>query len=204
MRRFWVLATMIFVALVWIGCSSPMQQAQKMFNAGQYEELVAKFGSNPELAAVVQQAKDKLAEKLLAEGKYQDVLTQYATSPAAREAKNKLAEQLFMAGNYQEVMMKYMDTPWGMQAKMKMDSIANAAAGGVKPGDPAKPGQPPQAGKPGDTGGAKEAAAQAALDNVMKIQMKRQLKSALEAFVGNPEYAGTKALAKAKAELAKL
>ncbi len=200
MNRIFTLAAMILMATIWLGCSSPMQQAQKMFNAGQYEELIAKFAANPELAGVVQQAKDKIAEKLLAEGKFQDVLTNYATSPAAREAKNKLAEQAFMAGNYQEVVMKYMDTPWGMQAKMKMDSIANVAAGGTpaKPGEPAKPGQPT---KPGDTGAkaALEKEAQDALDKILAIKVPAAKTNMLAEFVKNPKWAGTKALEKAKA-----
>lgn len=205
-RTLWTVVLVTFVAFLAIGCSNPMKDAQAMLAAGKYEELVAKFSANPELAAVVQQAKDKIAEKLFGEGKFADVLAMYGTSPIAAQAKGKLAEMAFMAGNYAEVMGKYGDTPWAAMARAKMDSMANVAAGGTPgaPGQPGKPGQPAQPGKPGGVDAAKEAAAQVALDNVMKIQVKRQLKSSLEAFVGNPNYVGTKALAKAKAELAKL
>lgn len=194
---------MTALALVWIGCSNPAKEAQSLFDAGKYEELVTKFGADPNLASVVQMAKDKIAEKLLAEGKFAEVLSMYATSPAAKEAKNKLAEQAFMMGNYPEVLAKYGDTPWAMQAKMKMDSIANAGTAPGTPGKPGQPGTPPQAGKPGGVTAQAEQAAQTALDKVMAIKLKDLRKKSLEQFVANPEYAGTKALKAAKDALAK-
>jgi hypothetical protein len=202
MKRNTILLVLVTaLALVWIGCSNPAKEAQKMFDAGQYEQLVAKFGADPNLTNVVQMAKDKIAEKLVADGKYQVVLEMYATSPAAKEAKMKLAEQAFMAGNFQEVLVKYADTPWAMQAKMKMDSMMNAN-NPAAPGTPGKPGQPPQAGKPGTPApgatAALEAEAQAALDKIMGVKIAAARQNMLKQFIADPKWAGTKALAKAK------
>ncbi|MBI5060321.1 hypothetical protein HZB60_11145 [candidate division KSB1 bacterium] len=202
MKRNAILVVLVTaLALVWIGCSNPAKEAQKMFDGGQYEELVAKFGADPNLASVVQMAKDKIAEKLVAEGKYAMVLEMYATSPAAKEAKMKLAEAAFMAGNYQEVMVKYADTPWAMQAKMKLDSIANAGKPG-QPGvqQPGKPGTPPQSGAKAEL----EKKAQEALDKVLAVKMKNMKVKALEEYTKNAEFAGTSAMAKAQDELKKL
>jgi hypothetical protein len=200
-RTLWTAVLVTMVALLAIGCSNPMKDAQTMLAAGKYEELVAKYSANPELAAVVQQAKDKIAEKLFGEGKYAEVLAMYGTSPIAAQAKAKMAEMAFMAGNYMEVMTKYADTPWAAMAKAKMDSISNAAAGG-------KPGQPGQPGKPGETpkGGvsaALEKEAQGALNTIMAIKIPNMRKNALGEFVKNSKWAGTEALKKAQTELNK-
>lgn len=205
-RTLWTVVLVTMVAFLAIGCSNPMKEAQGMLAAGKYEELVAKFGSNPELAAVVKQAKDKIAEKLFSEGKFAEILSMYADSPMAAQAKGKLAEMAFMSGNYAEVMTKYADTPWAAMAKAKMDSIANAAAGGQpgQPGQPGKPGQPAQPGKPGGVNAALEKEAQDALDKVMAVKLKNVKVKSLEEFTKNAKFNGTKAMAAAQAELKKL
>jgi hypothetical protein len=103
--------------LLALGCQSPAAKAQKMFNEGKYEEIITLYANDPNMSAIVGQAKEKIAEKWVTEGKYDSVLAIYPETAAAKEAMNKKAEQLFMAGNYQEVVDKYMDTPWGAQAK---------------------------------------------------------------------------------------
>ena len=160
-----------------------------MFNEGKYEEIITLYANDPNMSAIVGQAKEKIAEKWVTEGKYDSVLAIYPETAAAKEAMNKKAEQLFMAGNYQEVVDKYMDTPWGAQAKAKLDSIAAAdnKSGSDK----------------GGVSAAVEKAAQVELDRIMKIKMKDLRTKSLKEFVANSKYAGTKAVKKAQAELAK-
>jgi len=194
MTRFLIITVTVLalVALVVMGCTSTAAKAQKMFDEGKYEEVIAQFSADPNMSAIVAQAKEKLAEKWVTEGLYDSVLVKFPETNAAKVAKNKKAEQLFLAGNYQEVVTKYMDTTWGPMAKAKMDSIA--AIG--KPGDG---GSKPGSGVPA----AVEKAAQTELDRIMGIKMKDLRTKALREFVAKAEFAGTKALAKAKDELGK-
>ncbi len=168
-----------------LGCSSPAAKAQKMFNDGKYQELIAQFGNDPNVSAVVAQAKEKLAAQWVSEGKYDSVLALYPQTAAAKDAKEKLAEQLFNAKDYAGVIAKYPETSWAAKAKAELDKQAAATppAGGVSP--------------------AKEKAAQAELDRIMKVKMKDLRTKALKEFVANPQYAGTKAVTKAQAEIGK-
>ena len=126
MKRGWM--SLLLVAAVTaflLGCSSPMKEAQKMMESGQYEELVAKFGSNPDLKAMVEQAKTKIVEKMFAEGKYNAILEMYPDSPMAKDAKNKLAEALLAEGKLDEVIAMYPESPAAMQAKLKQQQMMN-------------------------------------------------------------------------------
>ena len=205
MKKYVLLAGVVLLAamiVMVLGCSSPMAKAQKLFNEGKYEEVIAQYGSDPNVAAVVTQAKEKVAEKMLTEGKYAAIVEMYPETMAAKEAKNKLAEQLFMQKNYAEVIAKYPDTPWAAQAKMEMDKAAQGGSdvnsgkdGAKKPDDGSKPG--------GDNMAAKEKAAQVEYDRIMGIKMKDLRVKGLKEFVANPQYAGTAAVKKAQAELSK-
>lgn len=134
MKKFHYLSFVIVTvtSLLLLGCSSPADQAQKLFDEGNYEELVTKFESNADLSDIVMQAKEKIAEKWIEEGNYQAVLDTYPDTEAAKVAKNKLAEQMLKEGKYQEVIEMYDDTPAAMQAKIMMekkmmeDSLAKA------------------------------------------------------------------------------
>ena len=191
MKRFLILIVTlsVFAGLILaLGCMSPAAKAQKMFNDGQFEQVIAQYGGDPAMSAIVTQAKEKVAEKMLADSKYEAVIQMYPETAAAKEAKNKLAEQLFTSGHYTEVIAKYGDTPWAIQAKTKMDSIAAAL-------------QAAKGGKQAAASAAKEKAAQTELNSIMKIKMKDLRTKALNGFVAKPEYAGTKAVAKAHKEL---
>ncbi len=189
MKRFtfWtgLVVTSLLVVLA-VGCSSPMEKAQKLFNDGKYEEVIAQYGSDPNVAVVVTQAKEKLAALWVTQGKYDSVLIRFPETAAAKDARNKLAEQMFLAKDYAGVIAKYPDTPWAAQAKIELDKLANAPA-------PGQPGVTP----------AKEKAAQAEFDRIMKIKMKDLRTKSLREFVAKAEFAGTKAVQKAQTELGK-
>jgi hypothetical protein len=121
------------VCLLLTGCSSPEKRAQKLFEQGRYEEVIAKYPTLP----ISKQAKDKIAEKLLVEGKYDEILANYGDTPSAAEATNKIAvklynerrndqnlrpydqilphyrspERLFRDGDYDELLTKFPDSP---------------------------------------------------------------------------------------------
>ncbi len=195
MKRFafWtgLIVTALLVVLA-VGCSSPMEKAQKLFNEGKYEDVLTQYGSDPNVAIVVTQAKEKLAAQMVTEGKYDSVLIRFPETAAAKDARNKLAEQLFLAKKYAEVIAKYGDTPWAIQAKIELDkAAATPPSGGSKPGQ----------GGAGGVSAEKEKAAQTELDRIMAIKMKNLRVKSLGEFVAKPDYAGTKAVAAAKKEL---
>jgi len=214
MKRGWITLLLVSaVTLFLIGCSSPMKEAQKMMEAGQYEQIVTKFGSNPELASMVQQAKDKIVEKLFAEGKYNTILEMYPDNRMAKEAKNKIAEALLAEGKLDEVLAKYGDTPAAMQAKLKQQQMINdslaavADSTGKKLTDAEK--------KVADTkkevakakDNAQDMAALAAdkeLMRIMDIKVPALKKKALQEFINKPEYKNTAAAKKAADALAKM
>lgn len=214
MKRGWMTMLLVgTVTLFLIGCSSPMKEAQKMMEAGQYEQLIAKFGSNPELASMVQQAKDKIVEKLFAEGKYQTILEMYGDNRMAKEAKNKLAEALLAEGKLDEVLAKYGDTPAAMQARLKQQQMANdslaalADSAGKKLTDAEKKVKDTQKQVEKAKDNAAEMAGVAAdkeLLRIMDIKVPALKKKALQEFVNKPEYKNTAAAKKAADALAKM
>ncbi|MBM3324247.1 MAG: hypothetical protein FJY66_01115 [Calditrichaeota bacterium] len=117
MKRSITLAMLLaFVAMLIMACATPEQRAQKLFDQGKYEEVLAKF---PNLA-IAQNAKAKVAEKMIEEGKYEEVLANYGDTPSAEVAKEKLAEKLFAEGKYEEVAMKYPGTRAAREADNKI------------------------------------------------------------------------------------
>ncbi len=211
MKRGWITLLLVSaVTLFLMGCSSPMKEAQQMMEAGQYEQLVAKFEKNPELATMVQQAKDKIVEKLFAEGKYSTILEMYADNRMAKEAKNKLAEALLAEGKLDEVIAKYGDTPAAMQAKlmqqqMLSDSMANVADKKLTDAEKKVADTKKQVEKAkDDTAEMAEKAAENELKRILTLANPDMKKKALQSFVNKAEYKNTAAHPKAVAELAKL
>ncbi|MFZ5434631.1 MAG: tetratricopeptide repeat protein [Calditrichota bacterium] len=193
-----ILMLLVFAGLYLIGCASPQQKAQALFNAGNYEQVVAQYGNDPSCAGLVADSKEKIAEKMLADGKYAAVLEMYPDTKAAKEAENKLAEQLFVAGKYEEVIAKYPNSPFAMKAKtaleaMKMEEEAKAT-------EDAK-----TKGKADATAKLKEMnlKADAEFNKIMGIKMKDLRMKALKEFIAKPEFKGTNAIKKAQAELSK-
>ncbi|RPH92444.1 hypothetical protein EHM69_12765 [candidate division KSB1 bacterium] len=171
------------VCLSQIECASPEERAQKLFEKRQNERILAK------------QAKDKIAEKLLSEGKYDEIFAKYADTPSATEATNKIAEKMVADKKYDEVLAKYPDTAAANMARnalaeqlyadKKMDELVakfpDTPAGVRARNDLAKP----------------------EFDKIMKRPKKSRLKE-LEEFAGNPKYAGTETTREAIEEIVKL
>lgn len=214
MKRGWISLLLVSaVTLFLIGCSSPMKEAQKMMDAGQYEQLIAKFGSNPELASIVTMAKDKIVENLFKEGKYNAIVEMYGDHRMAKDAKNKLAEALLAEGKLDEVLAKYPESPAAMQAKLKQqqmlnDSLAMAMdSTGKKLTDAEKKVKDTQkqVEKAKDqTADMAEKAAEKELNRIMGIKVPALKKKALQTFIDTPDYKNTSAHKKAVEELAKL
>lgn len=186
MKRTWILVVlMAFAALYLIGCASPMQKAQKLMAAGKYEEVIATYGSNPELATIVADAKEKQAVKLFSEGKYQEILDKYPETAAAKEAMSKLADLLFAEGKFQEVIDKYPGTPAAARARAELDKQRQE--------------QEQTAGNVAE----RNAKADAKLKEILGIKVKALRTKALTEFVADPLYKGTPAAKRAADELKK-
>jgi hypothetical protein len=211
MKRGWITLLLVSaVTLFLIGCSSPMKEAQKMMEAGQYEQLVAKFENNPELATMVQQAKDKIVEKLFAEGKYSTILEMYADNRMAKEAKNKLAEALLAEGKLDEVIAKYGDTPAAMQAKLiqqqaMSDSLTKVSDEKLSDAEKKVRDTKKEVEKAKDNAAEMaNLAAEKELNRIMAIKVPALKKKALQEFVGKDIYKNTPSAKKAADELAKM
>jgi hypothetical protein len=214
MKRGWMTLLLVTAVTAFLlGCSSPMKEAQKMMDAGQYQELIAKFGNDPNLKTMVDQAKTKIIEKMFAEGKYASIIEMYPDSPMAKEAKNKLAEALLAEGKLDEVIAKYPESPAAMQAKLKLqqmmtDSLAAVAdSTGKKLSDAEKKVKDTEKKVEKATDKAVEMTAQAAdqeFKRIMNIKVPALKKKALQEFVNKAEYKNTDAAKKAAEELAKL
>ncbi len=211
MKRGWITLLLVSaVTLFLIGCSSPMKEAQKMMDAGQYEQVVTKYGSNPELASIVAMAKDKIVEKLFAEGKYNTIVENYKDHRMFKEAENKLAEALLAGGKLDEVIARYPNSPAAMQAKLKQqqmlsDSLAAVADEKLTDAEKKVRDTQKQVEKAkDDTADMAEKAAENELKRILALANPDMKKKALQSFVNKAEYKNTAAHAKGVAELAKL
>jgi len=185
-----VIAALIVVGLFLGGCASPEQRAQKLFEQGKYEEILAKYPDQP----IAKQAKDKVAEKLVQEGKYEEVLANYSDTPSAAEATNKIAEKLVGEKKYDEVLAKYPNTP---AANMARNAIADQLYNDKKVDELIQ--------KYPNTPAGMKARNDMANDEWKKIEKmpKKAKVKAIEEFVKNPKFAGTEAAMKAQEEMNK-
>jgi len=140
------------------GCQSRPAAALKLFESGQYEKVIERYGD----LEIALRARAKIAEQLLAEEKYEEVLQNYSDTPAAYQARQKQAQLLFERGDYQGVvdqypfsdvarvakerladslfaagqldllLMKYPETPRGTQVKEERAAVELAAAKKLK------------------------------------------------------------------------
>ena len=200
MKRSLVLAVLlVFAGLYLIGCSSPLQKAQALYNSGNYEQVITQYGNDPTCANLVADAKEKIAEKMLADGKYASVIEMYPETKAATDAKNKLADQLFADGKFEEVIAKYPESPAALRAKMELEKMKQEAENKAMEEDKTKSAKDAAAAMK-----EKNMKADAALNKIMGIKMKDLKTKALKEFVANPEYKGTNAVKKAQTELSKM
>jgi hypothetical protein len=191
MRRLTSLTLLASLLILFIGCSaSPEERAQKLYNQGKYEEIIAQYPTLP----IAKLARGHIAETLLNEGKYEEVIERYADTPSATHALSKLAEkkkaegtyddfvrdflkgppcadppscaeQLYQQGKFNELIKTYPDTPAGLRIRTEKAKTEWKLIESLRGSD-------------------------------------RQL--AIDAFLKNPLYAGTDPLNQARAELAKL
>lgn len=198
-RSFQMVAVLLVVGLILLGCASPEQRAQKLYDEGKYEEVVAKYADQP----IAKQAHVKIAEKLLQEGKYEEVLKDYADTPSKTEAEAKLAERLYNDKKYDEVLAKYPNTP---AANMSRNAMADALYADWDKSKDEKKRDELIAKYPNTTAGmkARNEVCKADMDKAMKIKKKADKVKALEALVKNPKYAGTECAMKAQEEWNKL
>lgn len=200
-RSYMALLMVAVIGLLILGCSSPAEQAQQMFQSGQYQQLIDKFGSDPALSDIVMKSKEMLAEALLKEGKYQEVLDKYPDCKAVGEAKSKLAEMLVAEGKLEEAIEKYPETTAAIKAKLMLeqqrgDSLATVAG---EQGEQIKK----QGAKIESQKETIEVAAKRELDRIMDIKNPRLRAKELETFVSNPKFKGTKAAKDAADQLKK-
>jgi hypothetical protein len=185
-----IMATVI--GLLLLGCSSPAEEAQKMFSEGKYQELVTKFGNDPALASVVEQANDKLAEALLKEGKLEELVVKYPKSKFATQAKEQLAQNLFMNSRFDELMVKYPDSRAAVKFKLAQEKARGDSLAAVSG----------EQGKALETAGKKieaqgetiELAAKRELERINNIKNPRLRATELENFIKNPKFKGTQAV----------
>jgi hypothetical protein len=190
-----VIAVLAVIGLLLGGCASPEQRAQKLFDQGKYEEVLAKYPTTP----VAEQAKEKVAERLFNEGKYDSVVTNFGQTSFGPKAQQQLDEQaakkMLDAKDYQGVLAKY---PNSQAAMMARNALAEQLVTDKKNWDEliAKYPNTPAAMK------VKEEMAKTDFDKIMKMPKKKKA-AALENFIKDPKYAGTSYIAKAQEELAK-
>ncbi len=89
------------------GCSTPEERVQELYDAGQSEKAY--------------KLSRKIAEKLLAEGRYEEVYPKYSYTPEGNRAAEKIAERLFAEGDYVQIVNRFSFT---RLADMARDSLA--------------------------------------------------------------------------------
>jgi len=191
-----VIAALAVIGLLLGGCASPEQRAQKLFDQGKYEEVLAKYPTTP----VAEQAKEKVAEKLFNEGKYDEVVKTYGTTTFGPKAQTALdeaaAKKMLDAKDYNGVLQRYPNSSAAAQAR---NALADQLYQDKKSWDEliTKYPQTPAAMK------AKTELAKTEYDKIVKMPKKKKI-AALQDFVKNPKYAGTQSVADAQAELQKI
>jgi hypothetical protein len=146
MNRLLVFVSVFLLCLSLLGCSSPEKRAQKLFDQGKYEEIIAQYPDVPlvksardtldarerakhttdELMAYVdpwpdiRTPEERAAERLFRAGMYDSVFALYPKTPAANMARNAIADTLLRNGKISELIQKYPNTPAGWKARNEM------------------------------------------------------------------------------------
>lgn len=105
------------------GCTSRPAAAQRLFEKGQYREILERY---PDLE-IARRAQAKLAEKLLKENKYADILREFPQTPAAYKAREGMAQKLFEEGRFQSVIDSFPNSPQAQAARLKLSDSLFAA-----------------------------------------------------------------------------
>lgn len=113
-----VLLCVLGIGLTWgfSGCQSRPAAALKLFEKGEYEKVIERYGD----LEIALRAHAKIAERLLSEEKFEEVLRDYSDTPAAFQARQKQAQLLFAQGKYQEVVDSYPSSDVAVTAKERL------------------------------------------------------------------------------------
>lgn len=178
--------------LVLLGCATPAERAEKLYEEGRYEEVLERYPQEP----VATKAKEALASKLLKDGEYQRVMKEFADTPMAFEARVRFAEKLLEDGKFQDVLDTYSDTPAAIRAR-EQAAQQLYDAGRVTEAARDYP-QTPAGSK------ARDELARAEYERIMTFKSPAERRKALEDFITSTTYAGTGSAAQAQIDLAKL
>jgi hypothetical protein len=207
-----VLIVIFFLLGLLLGCTTPEQRAQTLFNEGKYEEILKKYPASP----IAEQAKDKLAQRWLALGMYEEIKKVYPNTPTAKIAtqrwmfdaeeevwrqsgrtlqRDSVAESLYLDQRYEEVILKYPKTVAAslsrksisvqLYAEKKYDSLISCCwmtPAGMK---------------------AREEMATAEWDRISKLSGTKR-RTEIEQFMKDTRLATTDAYMRAEAELNKI
>jgi hypothetical protein len=107
----------VAVTLMLIGCS-PEDRARKLMEKGKYEEIL----NDPKMKdlPIAKEARVKYADKLLANGKFEEIWNKYRDTPAAIQAKSKIAQQYFRDRKYQMILDSFPDSPLVEAARFRL------------------------------------------------------------------------------------
>ncbi len=103
-----------------VGVTVPADRAGVLLEKGEYEQLIAQFGSDSSAARSVRTARDTLAARLFAAGEYQKIVEAWAGTSVAPAARDCVATRLLRAGNLTEAAAKFADTPSGATARNRI------------------------------------------------------------------------------------
>ena len=187
-----LLLSLSFMFALALGCATPSERAQKLFESGQYEQVIARYPNEP----VAQQARRKLAEQLLQAGDFQKILVEFSDTPAAALAGEKIAASWIEEEKYQQVLDSFPNTPSALIAR---EAVAQQLFDDGKVDILIDKYPNSKVGKE-----AREVLTRQAFESALAIADKNSKIAALEAILTNPLYAGTANYAQAQHELARL
>lgn len=185
-------AALIALFVFILGCATPAERAEKLYEEGKYEEVMERYPQEPAAG----KAKEALATKLLKEGAYERVMSEFADTPMAYEARVRFAEKLLDEGKFEEILDNYSDTPAAIKAR---EQAAQALFDAGRVSEAARDYPQTPAGS-----AAREELARAEFDRIMSFKSPPERRNALEEFISNSLYAGTGPAVQAQIELAKL
>jgi hypothetical protein len=181
-----------FLFALLLGCATPSERAQKLFQSGQYEQVITRYPNEP----VAREARQKLAEQLYQTGDYQRILDSFSDTPSASLAREKLAAALLAQESYQLILDTYPNTPSAIVAR---EAVAQQLFDDGKLDILIQKFPNSKVGRE-----ARESLARQAFNYAADLKDKNQKISALEDILTNPLYAGTSLHKLAQDELARL
>ena len=106
------------------GCESRPAAALKLFEKGEYQQVIDKY---PDLE-IARRARAKIADSLLKDKKFDQVIREYPDTPASYKAKEGLAQMLFDQGNYQAILDSFPGASVASMAKQRLADTLFAKA----------------------------------------------------------------------------